>query len=188
MKKYIASLILVQCFVIYLVAQNTTTAPTDKSPMDMSYFPNNYPVLKINDKVTEPLAARVVYSRPQKAGRTIFGGLVKFGEVWRMGANEATEIEFFKPVKIGDKKIAKGRYTLYGIVSEDSWTIIINKDTDTWGAFRYDAKKDIARILVPVQKTDTITESLSMIFEKSAKGFNLVITWDNSKAILPVVF
>src|SRR2546428_189379 len=82
--------------------------PVDKSPMDMSYYPNNYPVLKIQDKITEPLVARIIYSRPQKNGRTIFGELVEYGKVWRMGANEATEIEFYKNVKIGGKKIPKG--------------------------------------------------------------------------------
>ena len=72
--------------------------------MDMAYYPVNYPVLKIQDKLTESLAARVIYSRPQKAGRTIFGSLVKYGEVWRLGANEATEIEFFKNCKDWRKK------------------------------------------------------------------------------------
>lgn len=151
----------------------------------MSYYPANYPVLKIQDKVTEPLAARVVYSRPQKSGRLIYGGLVKYGEVWRLGANEATEIEFFKPVKIDGKKVAKGRYTLYAIVYEDSWIFILNKDTDTWGSFKYDAKKDLLRISVPVQKTDTV-ESLAMSFEKSANGFGLVVAWDTVKAVLPI--
>lgn len=154
----------------------------------MSYYPANYPVLKINDKITEPLAARVVYSRPQKAGRTIFGGLVKYGEVWRMGANEATEIEFFKNVRFGGKKINKGRYTLYAIVNETSWTIIINKETDTWGSFKYDAKKDVIRKEVPVMKTETVLESLAMAFEKTATGFNLVIAWDNLKASVPFTF
>ena len=154
----------------------------------MSYYPANYPVLKINDKITEPLAARVVYSRPQKAGRTIFGGLVKYGEVWRMGANEATEIEFFKNVRFGGKKINKGRYTLYAIVNETSWTIIINKETDTWGSFKYDAKKDVIRKEVSVMKTETVLESLAMAFEKNATGFNLVIAWDNVKASVPFTF
>src|SRR5579875_1407557 len=85
----------------------------DKSPMDMVYFPNNYPVLKIQGKATDPLIARIIYSRPQRNNRPIFGDLVKYGEVWRLGANEATEIEFFKDVNIGGKKVAKGRYTLY---------------------------------------------------------------------------
>ncbi len=187
MKKTITLLTVFQLFFICLLAQNNLPA-VDKSPMDMSYYPANYPVLKINDKITEPLAARVVYSRPQKAGRTIFGGLVKYGEVWRMGANEATEIEFFKNVRFGGKKINKGRYTLYAIVNETSWTIIINKETDTWGSFKYDAKKDVIRKEVSVMKTETVLESLAMAFEKTATGFNLVIAWDNVKASVPFTF
>src|SRR5688572_27482066 len=121
MKKIIALCILLTS--AKLITAQEGLPVLDKSPMDMSYYPHNYPVLKIQDKTKDPLAARVIYSRPQKAGRTIFGGLVKYGEVWRIGANEATEIEFFKPVKFGGKKIAKGRYTLYAIVSESTWTI-----------------------------------------------------------------
>lgn len=187
MKKTIGLLVVFQLFFICLLAQ-TSLPPVDKSPMDMSYYPINYPVQKIQDKITEPLAARVVYSRPQKAGRAIFGGLVKYNEVWRMGANEATEIEFFRHVRIDGKKISKGRYTLYAIPNETSWTIIINKETDTWGSFKYDAKKDVIRKEVTVQKTDTVIESLAMAFEKSATGFNLIIAWDNVKASVPFTF
>ena len=187
MKKTIGLLAVFQLLFICLLAQ-TSMPPVDKSPMDMSYYPANYPVQKIQDKITEPLAARVIYSRPQKAGRTIFGGLVKYGEVWRMGANEATEIEFFKHVRIDGKKIAKGRYTLYAIPNETSWIIIINKETDTWGSFKYDAKKDLIRKEVIVQKTDALIESVAMAFEKSAAGFNLIIAWDNVKASLPFTF
>jgi len=169
-------------------AQPGILPPVDKSPMDMSYYPANYPVLKIQDKITEPLVARVIYSRPQKSGRVIFGGLIKYGEVWRMGANEATEIEFFKPVRIGGKKIARGRYTLYALVYENSWTIIINKETDTWGSFKYNSKKDLAKAEVPVQKTDALIEYLSMMFEKAGSGCNLIIAWDNIKVSLPVLF
>jgi len=185
MKKIIGLLAIFQLFFICLMAQSNLPA-VDKSPMDMSYYPNNYPVLKIQDKITEPLVARVVYSRPQKAGRSIFGGLVKYGEVWRIGANEATEIEFFKHVRIGGKKITKGRYTLYAVVNENSWTIIVNKETDTWGAFKYDAKKDVVRIDVPTQKTEFPVESLAMGFEKTALGFNLIVAWDNTKVALPI--
>src|SRR5438046_8240301 len=124
-------------------SQSNNLPPVDKSPMDMCYYPNNYPVLKIQDKATEPLLARVIYSRPQKNGRLIFGELVEYGKVWRLGANEATEIELYKDVKVKDKKLAKGRYTLYAIPTESQWTIIFNKDTDIWGAFKYDEKKDV---------------------------------------------
>ncbi len=184
MKKALALLFVFQVIFMSLMAQ--TLPPVDKSPMDMSYYPANYPVLKIQDKATEALAARVVYSRPQKAGRTIYGGLVKYGEIWRLGANEATEIEFFKPVKIDGKKVAKGRYTLYAIAYESSWTFILNKDTDTWGAFKYDQKKDVLRLPVPVEKTTEPVESMSMGFEKTNTGFKLVIAWDTVKASLPI--
>lgn len=152
----------------------------------MCYYPNNYPVLKIQDKATEPAVARVIYSRPQKNGRLIFGDLVEYGKVWRLGANEATEIEFFRSVKIGDKKVEKGRYTLYAIPTEDNWTIILNKDNDTWGAFKYDEQKDVLRTSVPVQKLNEGVEALAMTFEKSDSGCNLIIAWDNIKASLPI--
>lgn len=187
MRKISCCIILI-LFSVTVQAQGGNLPPMDKSPMDMSYYPNNYPVLKIQDKITEPLLARVIYSRPQKAGRVIFGGLVEYGQVWRMGANEATEIEFYKHVHIGGKKIFRGRYTLYALVNENSWTIILNRETDTWGAFKYDPKKDVVRVEVPVQKTDTVIESVSMMFEKSTEGFNLVIAWDMVKVVYPIIY
>jgi len=167
-------------------SQSSKLPEVDKSPMDVSYYPNNFPILKIQNKATEPLIARVFYSRPQKQGRKIFGELVEYGKVWRLGANEATEIEFYKDVKIGGKKVLKGRYTLYAIVNEDVWTMILNKDTDTWGAFKYDSKKDMLRTDVPVQKTDEVVESMSMMFEKSATGISLIIAWEQVKVTLPI--
>ena len=167
-------------------AQQTGLPSLDKSPMDISYFPANYPVLKIQDKISGALIARVLYSRPKREGRSIFGGLVEYGKLWRLGANEATEIEFYKTVRINNKKIPKGRYTLYAIAFENSWTIIINKETDTWGHFKYDQKKDIVRIDVPTQRTNDIVESLAMMFERSTKGANLIIAWDNIKVSMPI--
>jgi hypothetical protein len=158
----------------------------DKSPMDASYYPVNYPILKIQDKATEPLVARVIYSRPQKNGRVVFGELVEYGKVWRMGANEATEIDFYKDVKINGKKIKKGRYTLYALVNPDKWTIILNSETDTWGAFKYDAKKDIARIDVPVTKNTEQVEALAIQFEKDGAGFNMLVAWDELLVKLPI--
>jgi len=167
-------------------SQSSKLPEMDKSPMDVSYYPNNYPILKIQNKATEPLVARILYSRPQKQGRKIFGELVEYGKVWRLSANEATEIEFYKDVKIGGKKVLKGRYTLYAIVNENIWTMILNNDTDTWGAFKYDSKKDVLRIDVPVQKTDEVVESMSMLFDKSATGISLIIAWEQMKVSLPI--
>jgi hypothetical protein len=168
-------------------AQQAKVPALDKSPMDMSYFPTDYPILKTQNKVAAPPVARVVYSRPQKDNRTIFGELVEYDKVWRMGANEATEIEFFKDVTIGGKKVPKGRYTLYAVPTESKWTIILNKDTDTWGAFVYDQKKDVLRTEVPVQTVATPVEAFSMNFNKTDKGMDLFIAWDNVSVTLPIV-
>ncbi|HVW99931.1 MAG TPA: DUF2911 domain-containing protein [Candidatus Babeliaceae bacterium] len=164
------------------------TPPLDKSPMDMAYFPADYPILKTQDKINTPPIARVIYSRPQKDNRVIFGQLVEYGKVWRLGANEATEIEFFKDVTVGGKKLLKGRYTLYAIPTENKWTIIFNKDTDTWGAFVYDEKKDVLRTDVPVQTLKTPVEVFSMDFNKTDKGMDLFIAWDNASVTLPITF
>jgi len=171
---------------LFSLSQSVKLPEVDKSPLDVSYYPANYPILKIQNKATDPLVARVLYSRPQKQGRKVFGELVEYGKVWRLGANEATEIEFYQDVKIGGKKISKGRYTLYALVNENTWTMILNKDTDTWGAFKYDSKKDIVRTDVPTQKTDDTVESMSMWFEKSTNGLSLVIAWEQIKVSLPI--
>ena len=184
--RYLVAVIALFCF-NGLFAQ-TKLPEVDKSPMDMSYYPNNYPILKIQDKITEPLITRVIYSRPQRNDRVIFGELLEYGKVWRLGANEATEIEFYADVKIGDSKVKKGRYSIYCIPYEDKWTIIINKETDTWGSFRYDEKNDVVRVDVAVQKQTEITEAFVMAFNKSETGATLTIAWEYIKLDLPIVF
>ena len=166
---------------------NISKLPTlDKSPMDLAYYPVNYPVLKIQDKANEPLIARAIYSRPQKNNRTVFGELVEYNQVWRMGANEATEIEFYRDVQIGGKKIAKGKYTLYAIATPVEWTMILNKETDTWGAFKYDQKKDVVRVKVPVHQNGDNVDAFTMAFEKATNGINLNIAWDTVLVSLPI--
>ncbi len=171
-----------------LSAQMNSRLPAvDKSPMDMSYYPPNYPILKIQDKATEPLVMRVVYSRPQLNGRKVFGELQEFGKVWRLGANEATEIEFFKDVKIAGKKVKKGRYTLYAIPYADKWTLILNKENDIWGSFRYETAKDVLRTDLPVRKNDS-TESMTIVFDKTPAGAEMDMYWDDAKVTLPIEF
>lgn len=187
MKKIIITA-LVSLFSAVLCIAQTKLPAIDKSTMDMSYYPAGYPVLKIQDKITDPLVARVIYSRPLKGGRVIFGDLLEYGKVWRLGANEATEIEFFKHVKINDTKLKKGRYTMYCIPNAASWTIIINKETDTWGSFKYDEKKDIIRVEIPVQKQTESTEAFSMVFEKATNGANLIMAWDDVRVSMPINF
>lgn len=157
----------------------------DKSPMDMSYYPVNYPILKIQNKATEPLLARVIYSRPQKNGRVVFGELVEYGKIWRLGANEATELELYKDAQIGGNKLKKGKYSIYAIPFQDKWTIIFNKETDIWGAFQYDQKKDVLRIDVRTEKITDDVDAFTILFEKSNGMANLIIGWDDTMARIP---
>lgn len=158
----------------------------DKSPMDMSYWPNTYPILKLSGKVKEQPIARVIYGRPQKGGRVIFDGIVKYNEMWRLGANEATEIEFLKNVKINNKSISKGRYTLYCIPNADKWTIIISKDNYSWGNYSYNVKNDVIRVEVKVEKNTEIAEAFTAYFDETKTGANLVFMWDDVKTQLPI--
>jgi len=185
MKRRSSYLIMIMFMGFVTKGQTVQIPPVDKSPMDMSYYPAGYPILKIQDKLTEPLVARILYSRPQKNGRNIFGELVEYGKVWRLGANEASEIEFYRDVRMGGTKVKKGRYTLYAIPLQDQWTIILNKETDTWGSFKYDVKKDVARITVKPETNTEPVENLSMYFDKDRNGFRLQVNWDNLKCSIP---
>lgn len=167
-------------------SQDSVLLPLDKSPLDVSYCPPDYPLLRIQEKPVGPLIARVLHGRPQKNGRTIFGDLIEYGKLWRFGANEATEIEFFRNVKFDDAAIKKGRYTLYAIPGAEKWTIIVNKETDIWGSFKYDNKKDVARINVPVVKQATPAEVFTMVFGQSEKNYQLNIYWDDVKLTIPI--
>jgi len=168
-------------------AEKETQPGLDKSPMDMSYYPVDYPKLKMSGNVTEPLIARVIYSRPQKNNRTVFGDLIKYGSVWRLGANEASEIEFFKDVIVNDKKVLKGRYVIYCVPQENNWTLVLNSDLFTWG-LKIDSTKDEYKFTIPVAKTRFPYELFTMEFEKAGKGMQLNMEWDSVKASLPITW
>lgn len=85
------------------------------------------------------------YSRPSVKGREIFGAMVPYGKVWRTGANQATKVIFSTPVKLNGTEVPAGTYALMTIPGKDEWTIIINKGSDQWGAYKYDEKADLVR-------------------------------------------
>ncbi|MFT3825934.1 MAG: DUF2911 domain-containing protein [Chitinophagaceae bacterium] len=160
-------------------------AGLDQSPMDMAYYPLDYPKLKMSKNLTEDLVARVIYSRPQKNGRVIFGDVLKYDAPWRLGANEATEIEFFKDVSIQNRKVPKGRYVLYCVPHENEWTVVLNGDLYVWG-LKIDSTKDIDRFKIPIEKTKLPFEVFTMDFQKAPQGMQLVIRWDSVRATLPI--
>ena len=168
-------------------AEKFASLGMDKSPMDMSYYPVDYPKLKMSGNIKEPLIARVIYSRPQKDGRMIFGQVLKYGAIWRLGANEATEIEFFKNVTINNQKVAKGRYVLYCIPFQDKWTLVLNGDLFVWG-LKIDTTKDAYKFEIPISNAHSPLEVFTMDFQKTEQGMQLDMGWDSVRAALPIKY
>lgn len=162
-------------------------APVDISPMDMAYLPSDYPILKMAHKTTDMPVARVIYSRPQKQNREIFGKLLKYGTPWRLGANEGTEIEFFKNVKVEDRTVPKGRYVIFCIPYEHNWDIILNSNLYSWGLTE-DTTRNLYKFNVPVQDLNYPIEYFTMAFRDTAGHADLVMAWDKTEARLPISY
>lgn len=154
-------------------------ADIQKSPTDISYA-------RIDRKTSPEI--KVVYSRPQKKGRAIFGELVSYDKVWRTGADEATEIKFFKTTKLGKASIPAGTYSLFTIPGEKEWTVIISSMTDVWGAYSYDQSKDVARIKITPATASEELEAFSIAFKKVDAGYHMVLGWDTTLVAVPFTF
>ncbi len=188
-------IILFACFFALIVDANAQKLRgTDKSPMDMAYYPDNFahdrkfaPKL-IGDM---PAIVRVTYSRPAKKEREVFGTkIVPYGEVWRVGANESAEIKFYQDVTIQGKKVKAGTYSLFAIPTATEWTIILNKDLDFWGAYSYNKDNDVLRVSVPTKKTDEVIENFSIQCVKGSndKETTMKMAWDMTLVEVPISF
>jgi hypothetical protein len=129
---------------------------------------------------------RVVYAMPMKNDREIFGGLVPFDQVWRTGANEATEVTITNPIIFGDADVEAGNYTLFTIPGETEWTVILNRELGQWGAFRYNADHDVARISVPVEKLDEVWEGFRILITNYEGNITLRMRWDQTGVTVPI--
>jgi hypothetical protein len=128
----------------------------------------------------------IVYSRPGVKNRTIFGGIVPYGQVWRTGANQATKITFSTPVKLEGHDIPAGTYALFTIPGENEWTIIINKGANQWGSFQYNEQDDVVRFQVtPVTLKDTRIETFAIEFNRIRDESALLnLVWD--RTVVPI--
>jgi hypothetical protein len=144
-----------------------------KSPTDISYM---------REGRNGPVHAKIIYSRPFKNDRVIFGELVPYGKVWRTGADEATEITFYSDIMFGDKEVKAGTYALFTIPNKDSWEVILNKGLHQWGAFTYDEKMDVIRTKAKVEMMDNPVENFSIVFNDG----NMIMAWDKTMVAIPV--
>ena len=126
------------------------------------------------------------YSQPSMRNRTIFGGLVPYGEVWRTGANAATTLTTTGNLQVGDLTVPAGKYTLYSLPTADGWKLIVNKQTGQWGTV-YDKAQDLGRTTMTVGSNSVPVETMVIDFEKSAGDkTELHVKWAGVDASVPV--
>lgn len=114
------------------------------------------------------------YGSPYAKGRQILNGLIPYGKVWRSGANEATTIEFSKDLMVEGKRIAAGKYGLFTLNNEGSTQVIFNSVADQWGAYDYDAKKDVLRVKV----TPSVSADKAESMDFRVIGNTIMLVWD----------
>lgn len=178
MKRKILYPVLVLSLLILVTtqAQAQKFKDLDVSPMDRIAFPLSH---NKSDKFI-----RVTYSRPQLKGRTV-ESLTPYGKVWRTGANEATEITFYRDATFGGKPVKAGTYTFFTIPGEKEWSIILNSDLNIWGAYDYNETHDVLRVTAPLEKDKEFIEAFTMAFDDDS---TLYLAWGNLRVAIPIEF
>jgi hypothetical protein len=139
------------------------------------------------------LKLRVLYNRPYKKGREIFGALVPYGKVWRTGANEATLFETNKPLTIEGKKLPPGKYSLWTIPDSVTWTVIFNSEHGQWGVnskmeANRDPALDVLSVPVPAVKQERVFEQFTIRFEKMGEEVEMILLWDQTVVDVPIEY
>jgi hypothetical protein len=122
------------------------------------------------------------YSRPAKRGRSVIGGiLVPYGEVWRTGANAATQVRTDRPLDFGGTVVPAGFYTLWTLPTATGWKLIVNGETGQWGT-AHKPEKDLYTMDMKVSTLPQVVERFTISVEPSATGGVLNLDWDTTRA------
>jgi hypothetical protein len=178
MKKYVWIFFGVALVVVILLVILKREEGEFKSPQETSNFTDGD--LKID----------VVYGRPSKRGRDIFGALVPFDKVWRTGANEATEFHTNKDLDFNGQELKAGDYSMWTQPGKSTWKVFINSSIPEWGVdehgnVAHDPENNKVVVEAPSASTDQVTEMLTITVEKADSIYNLVFAWDKTKVALP---
>jgi hypothetical protein len=144
------------------------------------------PPAKAECKFASGKTITVDYSSPRMKGRKIFGGLVPYGQVWRLGANEATTFVTNTDLVVGGKAVPAGSYTLFAIPNEDKWTLIVSKKTGEWGIPYPGAADDLVRVDMKVEKLSAPVENFSISFDQTGGNCTLRLDWETTRAAVEI--
>lgn len=132
---------------------------------------------------------KVEYSRPAVRGRKIFGDLVPFGRIWRVGANESTKIIVDADFYILGHILPKGTYALYAFPDKDEWQIVFHSNTSHWGDGRkaYDSEEDLFRVVVKPERIPYLQENFLITFDRFRHdSVDMVWLWEDTKITVPM--
>jgi len=165
---------------LFFVATLATVGQAQNSAPKLE-FPAASPECTIKQRIgiTD---VEITYSRPSVKGRTIFGGLEPWGEVWRAGANSATKVTFSTPVKLNGKPVPAGTYGLFALLGKEEWTIILNKVPNQWGAYQYNAKDDVVRVPAKTTALADLVETFTIDFnDLRDESASLNLSWERTR-------
>jgi hypothetical protein len=167
-------------FVLTLLILAFTAFASAQKAKDKSQRPS--PPAQAQCKFSDGQTITIDYSSPRAKGRTIFGDLVPYGEVWRTGANEATTFVTTANLKAGHFAVPAGNYTIFTIPNQDKWTLIINKKTGEWGIpYKYESD-ELGRVDMKVSATPSPVENFTIAFDQKGSTCAMNISWEKTQA------
>lgn len=161
------------------VEENTDT---DEEATDEEENSNRPSPPKVASGTVGDVSLSINYSSPSVKGRTIWGGLVPYGKVWRTGANEATTFEVSSDVNIEGQTLAAGKYALFTIPNADKWTVIFNSQPDQWGSYDRDAANDVLSVDVTPQASEQHVEAMEFVLEDGT----VILKWEKLEVPIKV--
>lgn len=183
-QNYLASFLFLFAFSFVIGCQPRKPSTPQEAPTGNRKSPIAISAIK-----HENTYVKVVYGQPYRRDRTIFGEWEPYGEVWRTGANEATEITITNTIRMAEQTIEAGTYVLFSIPNESTWTIILNNGLGQWGAFDYNQELDYVRFDVPVSTLETPVEAFTIEFEEVALNTTkMILSWDIVQIEIPIRF
>ncbi len=176
-------MILKSCFILILLTGVVSLSGYSQEAVKPRVSPLEMVTLKY-----ESTYVKITYGRPHKKDRVIFGELVPYGQVWRTGANEATEITVTQDVLINSTRLKSGTYTIFTIPGKDGWKVIFNSELGQWGAYNYNPDKNVLVVDAAVSQTDVVYEPFTIEFQLQDTKANLLMLWDTTRASITLEF
>ena len=177
MKKVFAALGIILLLVIGYMVYGTFINP--KSPKGVATFEK------------DDLKIEVVYHRPYKRDRLIFGSvedkaLVPYGQYWRLGANAATTFETSQEIAFAGRSLAAGKYRLYAVPEADHWVVALNEEAGAFGYSEPDYDKDIMRVNVTAAHLLTPIDPFTIDLVEDGESLTLSMRWDTTSVAIPL--